>query len=98
MMVTALIMRPWIMQMKASAMHTRILADDLQLVSVGPKQLENFVAAFNQPYEHLEAMGANVAANKSLTSSSDEVARRWLTKHGWRRLGKTIPVIVDTRD
>ena len=38
MMVTALHMRPWIMVMKAMAMETRILAVDLQLISVGPKQ------------------------------------------------------------
>ena len=35
MMVKALLMRPWIMEMKAMAMETRIIADDLQTIVVG---------------------------------------------------------------
>ena len=52
MMVTALLMRPWIMEMKAMPMRTRIVADDLQLLSVWPRRLEQFALAFNRtPWE-----------------------------------------------
>ena len=86
------------MEMKALAMNTRILADDLQLVSIGPRHLENFTQAFDKTHAHLTAMGAKIAASKSLTFSSDETTRRWLKTHQWRMVGETIPVITDARD
>ena len=98
MMVAALLMRPWIMEMRSMALETRIRADDLQLISVGPHHLRNFVDAFDRTHAHLAAMGAKVAANKSLTFSSNEAARTWMKTHQWRRVGRTIPVITDARD
>ena len=98
MMVTALLMRPWIMEMKAMAMNTRILVGDLQLVSICPRHVANFKDAFDNTHTHLTAMGAKIAASKSLTFSSDETTRKWLKTHCWRRVGATIPVITDTRD
>ena len=86
MMVTALLMRPWIMEMRPLAMHTRILADDLHILSVGPKHLEKIQTAFNRTHANLTALGAKVAAGTSLTFSSNESARKWLRRHRWRRL------------
>ena len=43
-------------------------------------------------------MGARIEANKSITFSSNNSSRKWLSRHRWRRLGKTVPAIVDTRD
>ena len=98
MMVTALLMRPWIMQMKALVMNTRMLADDMQLVSVGPTPLENFTDAVDETYTHVVAMWAKLVTHKSLTFSSNEASRKWLRRHRWGRIGRTIPVIVDARD
>ena len=84
--------------MKYMAMKARILADDLQVISVGPRHLENVVVAFDKTHTHLEAMGANVAANKSLTFASNAVSRKWLEEHRWARFNEKIPVITDARD
>ena len=81
MMVTALLMRPWIMEMRTLGMKMRILADDLQIIRVGPRHLRNFVDAFDQTHEHLHAMGAKIAAGKSLTFSSNDASRKWLRNH-----------------
>ena len=48
----ALLMRPRIMEMKTLSMKTRVLAVDLQLISVGPKRLGIFVAALDQTHAH----------------------------------------------
>ena len=63
------------MEMISLAMKTRILADDLQLISTGPRHLDNFKDAFDKTHAHLHAMGAKIAANKSITFSSNESAR-----------------------
>ena len=44
------------MEMEAIAMKTMALADDLQILSVGPKRLDHFVTAFNKTHAHLNAM------------------------------------------
>ena len=98
MMVVALIMRAWIMQMREAAVIPRILADDLQIIAAGPHHLENFEYAFDLTHEHLEDMGAKLAPAKSITFTSEAVDRKWLRNHRWRRLGRTIPVILHARD
>ena len=58
MMVVAIIMRAWIMQMRSLAVKPRLLADDLQLISTGSRHLHHFEYAFNKTHAHLEDMGA----------------------------------------
>ena len=48
MMVTALLMRVWLVEMRAFAMKPRVLADELQIVCTGPRQLENYAEAFDK--------------------------------------------------
>ena len=98
MMVVALILRPWIMQMREAAVMPRILADDLQIFASGPRRLENLEHAFNLTHEHLEDMGAKIAPAKPVTFTPEPVDRRWLRTHKWRRLGTTKPVILHVRD
>ena len=86
MMATALFMWPWLMQMRPMDVKPRILADNLQVVSTGPRHLEQIVVAFDKTHAHLEAMGARIATQKSLTFSSNTVARGLLSEHRWRRL------------
>ena len=57
MMMTSLLLRPWIMQMHALAVQPRLLADDLQILSIGPNHLKNFEMAFSKTQEHLGDMG-----------------------------------------
>ena len=56
--------------------------DDGQIVSIGPRHLENFVDAFDRTHAHLEAMGAKIAAQKSLTFLPTA-----LQETGWRNMG-----------
>ena len=72
MMVTSLLLRPWIEQMKSVAAEPRILADDLQIITIGPRHLENYVHATDLTHAHLHDMGARLAAQKSISFSSDK--------------------------
>ena len=56
MMVVALLLRPWLIQMKGMGMQPRILADDLQVISTGSRHLEHFEYAYSKTHEHLEDM------------------------------------------
>ena len=53
MMITSLLLRPWIMQMRMYGVKARVLADDMQLVAKGRKHLENFECAFTKTHKHL---------------------------------------------
>ena len=98
MMVIALLLRAWIMQMRSLAMKPRILADDLQIISTGTRHLDHFQYAYSITHEHLDDMGAKIAPQKCFTFSSDTVSREWLRRHRWRRLGRTVLVVNGCRD
>ena len=98
MAVTALLLRPWIMEMRERSVVPRILADDLQVIAVGKNHLEDYTEAMDATHKHLQDMGAKVSPPKCVSFSSDDVARRWLKEHRWRRLGRVIPVKNDCRD
>ena len=92
MMVVALLLRPWIEQMKSYAVRPRLLADDLQILSTGPNHLANFEFAFDKTHKHLSDMGAKIAPSKSITFSTCKTSANWLKQHRWSRTGTTIPV------
>ena len=83
MMVTAMIMRPWLKQMEEAAVKPRILTDDLQILARGPNHLEHFEYAFDATHKHLYDMGAKIAPKKSVVFSSDRKSRGWLKQHRW---------------
>ena len=98
MMIVAIILRPWILQMRQLSMTPRILADDLQIISTGTRHLEHFQYAFTKTHEHLEDMGAKVAPSKCVVFSTSPGRREWLRKHIWRRLNRNVKVINNGRD
>ena len=57
MMVTSLLLRAWVVQMRRCAVKPRILADDLQILSQGENHLKNFEYAFTKTHKHIEDMG-----------------------------------------
>ena len=61
MMLVALLMRPWMMQMKSVGVIPRILADDLFIFSAGERHLEHIEYAFDLTHDHIEDMGAKIA-------------------------------------
>ena len=78
MMITSLLLRAWVMQMRMCSVKPRILADDLQLLCTGENHLKHFEFGFNKTHEHLTDMGAKLAPKKSINFSSDEASRRWM--------------------
>lgn len=64
-MVTALLLRPWIEQMKSVAAEPRVLDDDSQMITTVPRRLENYAHACDFTHAHLESMGAKLAPRKS---------------------------------
>ena len=97
MMIVAILLRAWIMQMKSIGVQPRLLADDLQILSKGTRHLEHFTDAFDKTHEHMEAMGARIAPQKCYTCSTNATAREWLRTHRWRRIQQTVAVVNDVR-
>ena len=64
----AMMMRPWLAQMKQAAVVPRILADDLQISARGPNHLEHFEYAFDATHKHLYDMGARIAPGNRWSS------------------------------
>lgn len=98
MVITSLLLRSWIVQTKSIAAKPRILADDLQIIASGTRHMELFEPAFDTTHERLGDLGAKVAQKKPMVFSSEVVARKWLSEHKWRRLGKAVTVLNDCRD
>ena len=98
MMIVALLLRAWIVEMKGECVRPRVLADDLQLIAVGGDHLGTFQKAFDKTHGRLEAMGAKLAPQKSVAFSTDGNSRNWLRQHKWRRVGRTINVLSNCRD
>lgn len=92
MMLTALILRPWVTLMRARDTRPRVLADDMLVAAHGEDHLHSFKAAINETHVHLKAMGAKLAPDKSTNFSSHQEARDWLGNHAWKHTGGKIPV------
>ena len=67
--------------MKSLAVQASMLADDLQIICTGPKNLEILEDAFAKTHEHLEDMGAKLAPNNPPIFSTDAATRDWLRTH-----------------
>ncbi len=76
MMITSLLLRAWVVQMREMKVKARILADDLQLLCKGRQHLRRFEEGFDATHKHLQDLGAKLAPNKSSAYSSDEPSRR----------------------
>ena len=48
MMLVALLLRPWVLQMRSLAAFPRVWADGLQLIATGPTHIDTFEYAFNK--------------------------------------------------
>ena len=54
MMIVALLLRAWIVEMKGAGLRPRVLADDLQLIAVGGDHLGDFQRGFDKTHCHLK--------------------------------------------
>ena len=91
-------MRACVFDMKNVGVTPRVLADDLHLIATGPRHLELFEHAFDRAHKHLDAMSARLAPHKSLVYFTDGTARNCLRQRKWRRIGKIIKVLSNSRD
>ena len=98
MTTVALIMRPWIINMRTHAGITcYILADDVLIIGTGMKMVSKFAGALNATHRYLHLMGAKVAPDKSYNFASCKKTRSWLKETMWKHIGNSIDVITDFR-
>ena len=97
MMIIMLVLRAWIIEMRATDVKPRDFADDLLMVASGPGHGDQIAEAVEMAYEYLQDMGAKVATNKSILFSSCPTTRRKLRSRTWK-CGSRIPVVGHARD
>ena len=96
--IVALIMRPWIINMrKFSRIRCFILADDVLILGTGVKMLSKFAGALNATHRYLHLMGAKAAPDKSYNFASCKKARNWLKETMWKHIDSSIHVITDSQ-
>ena len=96
MIIVALKMRPWIINMrKFSGIKCYMLADDVLIPGTGLKMLSKFAGALNATHKFLHLMGATVAPDKSYNFGSCLKARNWLKETIWEHIDSGIHVIAD---
>ena len=98
MMVTALILRPWIKLMRNRRTRPRVLADDMLIAAHGEEHLHAFKAALDETHYYPSRMCARLAPDKSVNFSSCQEGRDWLGDHTWKHTGKKIKVNMSARD
>ena len=64
MMIVALLLRAWIVEMKSMGLKPMVLADDLQLIAISPDHLDMFAKGFDKTHNYLDAMGAKLSPQK----------------------------------
>ena len=98
MVMVALIMRPWIVMMRAiPGVSCYMLADDVLVLADGAAMVGRLAEALNSTHEYLNDMGARVAPAKSYNFASSKKAAAWLSKATWDNIGAKIKVVTDLR-
>ena len=98
MMIVALIMKPWILEMRRLGARGRILADDIFVAATGIRHRELFIAGYQETHEYLERMGAKMAPSKSYVFSPEPATMRALREMWWPGMRAHVDVIHHTRD
>ena len=80
MMFVALLMRPWIIMMRAANVFATLLADDVLIISVGSRMVGRFAKALDRTHEYLTDMGSRVAPSTSFNFSNSAQARGGCTR------------------
>ena len=98
MAIVAYIMRPWVLMMREMGVVPRVLADDILVTALGEQPTLIFINAFDSTHQYLDDIGAKLAADKSLTFSTNKHARVGLRKHVWQKVQAKIKVVLHARD
>ena len=78
MTVVALLMRAWIIEMRAIDVDAKVLADDVLMVVKGRRMLRQFTKALDYTHQYLQDMGSRIAPAKSYNFASTVIGRKWL--------------------
>ena len=84
MMLTALLLTPWLNRMIEIGVKPRILADDMFIIAEGPHHQQLFEQAVNETHSMLKQMGAKVASGKSTAFSTCPTIMVWRRGHKWK--------------
>ena len=76
--MVALLMRPWIMNMKENEIEPRTLADDLFFYTIGKQDDEEAIEGMEISLQYFQDIGAQVAKHKCFRTSTDEGTRNSL--------------------
>ena len=93
MAIAALLMRAWVVEVKAMGVQPKVLADDVLMVAQGRSMLKKYAKALNFTHLYLQDLGAKVAPTKSYNFSSTEAGRKWLKKTWWPYIHTNISVV-----
>ena len=83
MTLIALLLRPWVMQMRDLNVTPRVLADDLMFYTHGVGHRARTVDAMLHSRTFFEDIGAKVAHNKCFTFASDSYTRKSPANMEW---------------
>ena len=87
MLAAALLLRPWVEAVQRCGVQASVLVDDIMVVAQGDDLVSDLVRSVNFTHDYLHDMGAIVAPSKSINSSSNGIARKWLAEYLWTRIG-----------
>ena len=95
--MVALLMRAWIIEMRAMQVDAKVLADDVLVIATGRKMIRQYATALDYTHQFLQDMGSKVAPAKSYNFASTEMRRRWLEETWWKKIQSNIKVVKDLR-
>ena len=79
----ALLMRPWILRVRAVGAIPRVLADDMSVMAKGGQHFHATTQAMTITQIYVRDIGGTVSGPKSYTFSSDTDTRRLLRAQTW---------------
>ena len=98
MTLIALLMRPWILHMRANHLTPRVLADDLFISASRDSHADNTTKGMQLSRTYFKDIGAKVADNKCFLATTCPTTRHKLKKLTWDAQGTQLKVVTHFRD
>ncbi len=83
MLMVALIMRPWVMKSKQNGGAPSVLADDILLLTTGPKMLTTFATILRDTDQFSVDIGATISHDKIFNFKTCDKAKRSFETVHW---------------
>ena len=98
MTLIALLMRPWILHMRANHLTPRVLADDLFISASRKDHANTATKGMQLSRAYFKDIGAKVADNKCFLTTTCQSTRHKLRKLTWDDRGTRLKVVTHFRD